>query len=93
MDNQIETMKTETMKTPPTPRALRIVEMKEEIKFLGCKWDIHYTDREIWITHLATGWRGYARYWFRDLESIEDSWRVCLDIARGMDNDFCAGKI
>lgn len=88
MENQNATMKSSS-------RALnaRIQRRKDEIHAYGCCVLIHKIAGEMWVRHLATGWRSYARFIPGDLESIADAWETCLDIAQGMDADYSVGKI
>lgn len=74
-------------------RVSRIASMKDEIHARGCVVSINYQDREMWVKHLATGWKSYVRYAFRDLGAVEETWEQCRDIAISMDYDFHAGKI
>lgn len=81
-----------TMKSSSRARNLRIQCRKDEIHSRGCCVLIHKAG-EMWVKHLATGWRSYARFIPGDPESIADAWETCLDIAQGMDADYQVGKV
>lgn len=83
----------QTVKAPSTVRNARIQAMKDEIHARGCVVSFHGQDREMWVTHLATGWKSYVRYMSTDLEEIEECWEKCRDISIFMWDDFHARQI
>ena len=95
-------MENQNIKFPPTPRALRIMEMKIKIRDLECECEMNMEMHDLWITHLKTGWRACVRFpsggLRRGLEtlylqSIEDCWKDALEVALRMDSDFQNGML
>lgn len=83
----------QTLKARLTVRKARIQAMKDEIHARGCVVSFHYQDRELWVIHLATGWRSYVRYSDLGLQAMEEAFEKCRDISIFMWDDFHAGKI